>query len=202
MGGDDDVARYGGKTAKGALAAWSERHRGVSWNLWSDRLSLKSACGLRVSRPLRAVRRRPLEVDISGWPSAGAASGHRRTAHRGLGLGQMPRAWNVGGFFLFGWEERGCQYGTGVNGGWSAAARHRRLGIASGGFGLTAERKRADTVGAAGGVGDSESIAVKDSLWPQVQTYAPDTVTQERCRGTADGKPEVVISRPEGRSGF
>ena len=36
----------------------------------TDRLSLKSACGLRVSRPLRAVRRRPLEVDISGWPSA------------------------------------------------------------------------------------------------------------------------------------
>ena len=85
MGGDDDVARNGGKTAKGALAAWSERHRGVSWNLWSDRLSLKSACGLRVSRPLRAVRRRPLEVDISGWPSAGVALGHRRTAHRGWG---------------------------------------------------------------------------------------------------------------------
>ena len=52
------------------------------------------------------------------------------------------------------------------NGGWSAAARRRRLGIASGCFGLTAERKRVDTVGAAGGVGDSESVAVKDSLWP------------------------------------
>lgn len=34
------------------------------------------------------------------------------------------------------------------------------------------------------------------------QAYAPDTVTQERCREKADGKPEVVISRPEGRSGF
>ena len=88
------------------------------------------------------------------------------------------------------------------NGGWSAAARHRRLGIASEGFGLTAERKRGDTVGSAGGVGVSESVAVKESLLPQAQTYAPDTVTQERCRGKAEGKPEVVISRPEGRSGF
>lgn len=112
MGGDDDVARNGGKTAKGALAAWSERHRGVSWNLWSDRLSRKSACGLRVSRPLRAVRRRPLEVDISGWPSAGVASGHRRTAHRGIGVGanaeglecrrQLP-LW-VGGTWLTVWR--------------------------------------------------------------------------------------------------
>ena len=71
MGGDDDVARNGGETAKGALAAWSEQRRGVSVETQStDRLSLKSACGLRVSRPLRAVIRRPLEVDISGWPSA------------------------------------------------------------------------------------------------------------------------------------
>lgn len=107
MCGDDDVARSGDKTAKGALAAWSERHRGVSRNLWSDRQSLKSACGLRVSRPLRAVRRRPLEADISGWQYAGVASGHRRTAHRGLGLGQMARAWNVGGNFLYGWVECG-----------------------------------------------------------------------------------------------
>lgn len=30
MGGDDDVARNGGETAKGALAAWSEQRRGVS----------------------------------------------------------------------------------------------------------------------------------------------------------------------------
>lgn len=139
MCGDDDVARNGGKTAKGALAAWSERHRGVSWNLWSDRLSLKSACGLRVSRPLRAVCRRPLEADTSGWPSAGVASGHRRTAHRGLGLGQMPRAWNVGGYFFCGWEERGCQYGSGAIGERNAAVRYRQLGKASGGFGLAAE---------------------------------------------------------------
>ena len=89
-----------------------------------------------------------------------------------------------------------------VNGGRDEADRHRRLGIASGGIGLTAERKRGDTVGSAGGVGVSESVAVKESLLPQAQTYAPDTVTQERCRGTADGKPEVVISRPEGRSVF
>ena len=41
---------------------------------------------------------------------------HRRTAYRGLGLGpasqtidemNVPGAWNVGGFFLCGWEERG-----------------------------------------------------------------------------------------------
>ena len=134
MCGDDDVARNGGKTAKGALAAWSEQHRGVSWNLWSDRLSLKSACGFRVSRPLRAVCRRPLEADTSGWPSAGVASGHRRTAHRGLGLGQMPRAWNVGGYFSCGWEERGCQYGSGAIGERNAAVRYRQLGKASGGF--------------------------------------------------------------------
>lgn len=52
---------------------------------WSDRLSLKSACGLRVSRPLRAVSRRPLEVDISGWPSAAVEPVQRLSAHRGQG---------------------------------------------------------------------------------------------------------------------
>ena len=31
---------------------------------------------------------------------------------------------------------------------------------------------------------------------------ATDTVTQERCRVKAEGKPEVIISRPEERSGF
>ena len=67
---------------------------------------------------------------------------------------------------------------------------------------MTAERKRVATGGAAGGGEPSESVAVKESLRPQVQTYAPDTVTQERCRGKAEGKPEVVISRPEGRSVF
>jgi len=115
----------------------------------------------------------------------------------------MPGAWNVGGIFLYGWEERGCQYGTGVNGGWSAAARHRRLGIASGGFGLTAERKRADTVGAAGGVGDSESVAVKDSLWPQgveavVNPQLAREVTEDWSEWrlqSIDPKAEAVFSR-------
>lgn len=116
---------------------------------------------------------------------------------------EMPGAWNVGGIFLYGWEERGCQYGTGVNGGWSAAARHRRLGIASGGFGLTAERKRADTVGAAGGVGDSESVAVKDSLWPQgveavVNPQLAREVTEDWSEWrlqSIDPKAEAVFSR-------
>ena len=92
MGGDDDVARNVGETAKGALAAWSEQRRGVSRNLWSDRLSLKSACGLRVSRPLRAVSRRPLEADISGWPSAGVA--FSASSHRLSGPGEPTQeAW-------------------------------------------------------------------------------------------------------------
>jgi len=52
---------------------------------WSDRLSLKSACGLRVSRLLRAVSRRPLEVGISGWPSAVVEPVQRLSAHRGQG---------------------------------------------------------------------------------------------------------------------
>ena len=72
--------------------------------------------------------------------------------------------WNVGGFFLYGWEERGRQYGIRAIGGRNEADRHRRLGIASGVIGLTAERKRADTVGVAGGVGGSGSAAVKESL--------------------------------------
>ena len=163
MGGDDDVARNGGKTAKGALAAWSERHRGVSWNLWSDRLSRKSACGLRVSRPLRAVRRRPLEVDISGWPSAGVASGHRRTAHRGLGLGQMPRAWNVGGNFLYGGRNVADSMAQG------------RLEFGEERTGIDKSEKQAEVSGQQrseagqhpdkGGVAaQSENVAVEDSL--------------------------------------
>lgn len=51
----------------------------------------------------------------------------------------MPRAWNVGGYFFCGWEERGCQYGSGAIGERNAAVRYRRLGKASGGFGLAAE---------------------------------------------------------------
>lgn len=76
----------------------------------------------------------------------------------------VPGACNGGGFFLCGWEERGCQYGDRASGGRNEAARRRRLGMASGGCGLTAERERADTVGAAGGVGGSGSAAVKESL--------------------------------------
>lgn len=76
----------------------------------------------------------------------------------------VPGACNGGGFFLCGWEERGLQYGDRANGERNEAARRRQLGKASGGCGLTAERKRADTVGTAGGVGGSESAAVKESL--------------------------------------
>ena len=53
---------------------------------------------------------------------------------------------NGKGNFLYGWEERG-DWRLAPTGGRRAAARHRRAGKASGGFGLTAERKRADTVG-------------------------------------------------------
>lgn len=91
---------------EGAQGAWSKQHRGVSHNLWSDRQSLKSACGLRVCRPLRAVRRRLLEVSAAVAIVAGVQSVHRRTDHRGLGLGLLPRACNGGGFFLCGGEER------------------------------------------------------------------------------------------------
>lgn len=119
MGGDDDVARNGGETAKGAQGTRSAyiRIRAIGRcraTKWSDRLSLKSARGLRVCRPALALSRRQTRSECSGWPSAGVESVHRRTAHRGLGLGLMPRAWNVGGFFPYGWEERGCQYGAGA----------------------------------------------------------------------------------------
>ena len=96
---------------------------------------------------------------------------HRRTVHRpGVGIASqtmnekdVPGAWNVGSFFLYGWEEPGdCRLAP--TGGWRAAAWHRRAGIASGGFGLTAERKRVATGGAAGGGEPSESVAVKESL--------------------------------------
>ena len=73
---------------EGAQGAWSKQHRGVSHNLLSDRQSLKSACGLRVCQPLRAVSRRLLEVSAAVAIVAGAESVHRRTDHRGLGRGQ------------------------------------------------------------------------------------------------------------------
>lgn len=102
---------------------------------------------------------------------SGVSASAHRTSGPGVGIASqtmdernVPWAWNVGGFFLCGWEERGCQYGIRAIGGRNEADRHRRLGKASGVIGLAAKRKRADTVGAAGGVGVSESVAVKESL--------------------------------------
>ena len=46
------------------------------------------------------------------------------------------------------------------NGGWSAAARHRRLGKASGGFGAHCNGNEPDAVGAAGGVGGKVEMEV------------------------------------------
>lgn len=144
---------------EGAQGAWSKQHRGVSHNLWSDRQSLKSACGFRVCRPLRAVCRRLLEVSAAVAIVAEVEPVHRRIAHRGLGSRRRRRGalrrrrimkeadgLNDKGIFLYGWEERGdCRLAPTVGG--RAAARHRRAGKASGGFGLTAKRKRADTIG-------------------------------------------------------
>ena len=59
--------------------------------MWSDRLSLKSACGLRVSRPLCAVRRRLLGVSEAVGHVAGVEFVERRTVLWGLG-----RAYNQG----------------------------------------------------------------------------------------------------------
>lgn len=71
---------------------------------------------------------------------------------------------NVDGCFLYGWEECGSVYGIRAIEGGSAAAPHRRLGKASGGFRVDNGTERTATVGAAGGVGVSESVAVKESL--------------------------------------
>ena len=70
---------------EGVKRTWSKQHRGVSHSLLSDRLSLKSSNGLRVSRPLRAVCRRLLGVREAVAIVAGAELVHRRTVHRGLG---------------------------------------------------------------------------------------------------------------------
>ena len=95
---------------------------------------------------------------------------HRRTVHRpGAGIAsqtiykKVADGLNGNDSFLYGWEEPG-DWRLAPTGGWSEAAWHRRAGIASGGFGLTAERKRVATVGASGGVGVSGSEAVKESL--------------------------------------
>ena len=89
MGGDDDVARNGGETVKGALATWRSQHRGVSCNLWNDRLFVE---GLpqTMSRPLRVVSRRLLGVSevVALLPKC------RRglpSVHRGAGLGVKSR---------------------------------------------------------------------------------------------------------------
>ncbi len=85
MGGDDDVARNGGERGGRSEGSLEQTAQRVSRNLWSDRQSLKSACGLIVCRPLRAVRRRLLEVGAAVAIVAGVEKVHRRTDHRGLG---------------------------------------------------------------------------------------------------------------------
>lgn len=92
---------------------------------------------------------------------AGSASQTKNESCRAVGLEyrRLPPLW-VG--------ERGCQYGSGANGRGSADDRHRRAGKTSGGFGLTAEL-----------------VQPSKSLQPKSQTYAPDTVSQERCRDKA-----------------
>lgn len=52
------------------------------------------------------------------------------------------------------------------------------------------------------GGGESGNVAVKESLQPQAQTYAPATATKERWRDKAEGKTEGAIYRPGNRSGF
>ncbi len=81
---------------------------------------------------------------------------------------------------------------TGIDGSEKQERRHR----------VDSGTAKADTVGAAGGVGVSGSVAVKESLRPA----GADLRARHRDAGAvsgnkADGKPEVVIST-EGRSGF
>ena len=96
MCGDDDAARSGGERGRRSEASLEQTaQRGVAEFLCgakrpkvdkrSDRLSLKSACGLRVSRPLRAVCRRLLGVREAVAIVAGVESVHRGTAYRGQG---------------------------------------------------------------------------------------------------------------------
>lgn len=114
MGGDDDAARNGGETAKGAEGTLSAyiRIRAIGRcraAKWSDRLSLKSARGLRVCRPALALIRRQTRSERSGWPSAGVESVHRRTDHRAWGGRIIKEACGLNGkdYRLCGWEERG-----------------------------------------------------------------------------------------------
>ena len=112
----------------------------------------------------------------------------------------MPWAWDEGGCFLYGWEERGCQYSSGVNGERHGAHRRSRLGKARCGFGLTAERKRANTPTKEGWRRKRERSRQREFVTAGADS-APDTVTQERCRDQVDVKPEGAISRPGTRSG-
>ena len=65
MCGSDDAVRNGGKSGKGTQGTRSA-YTGIRANgrcrttQWSNRLSLKFACGLRVSRPALALSRRQL----------------------------------------------------------------------------------------------------------------------------------------------
>lgn len=120
-----------GVEGEGMERTRSKQHRGVSWNLWNDRLFV---VGLpqTMSRPLRAVSRRLLGVSgvVALLPEC------RRglpSVHRGAGLGSMPGAWNEVGCNLYGWEERGSGMESVRNVGGSEADRYRRLGKASAG---------------------------------------------------------------------
>ncbi len=135
----------------------------------------------------------------SGWPTAEVkfVPCHRCASGPGVGIASQtdngrrgPFAWDAGGFFFEGRVEDGCQDGIGVKERWREAARQRRLGKASEGRGLTAERERDDAVGAAEGVGLSGSAAVKESLWSQVQPYA-----HEPRRRSGVGKQRMASRR-------
>ena len=87
------------------------------------------------------------------------------------------------------------------NGGGSAAAHHRRLGIAIGGFGLTAEWKRANAPTKEGWRRKRERSRQKEFVAVVVMTAA-----RHRDAGAVSGKAimetEAAISRPEYRSVF
>ena len=85
MGGDDDVARNGGETDKGALATWRSQHRGVS--CCATKRQAISKIRLRFESLPTPTCRGKRGVDISGCQSAAVEQVQRRTDHRGLGLG-------------------------------------------------------------------------------------------------------------------
>lgn len=122
MCGDDDVARNGGETDKGALSTWRSQHRGVS----VDAVHRQAISKIRLrfeslpTPPCRGKR----GVDISGCQSAAVELVHRRTAHRGLGLGLTAEGEECRRHQPLWVGERGCQYGAGVNGERHGAHRH------------------------------------------------------------------------------